>query len=71
MCFIESFYSVCPEILSLHIAKRCKSNIAMDPFCGAGGNIIQLALTCNLGEHYTVRFITKYLLNCIVLIFVQ
>ncbi|XP_050427432.1 trimethylguanosine synthase-like isoform X2 [Adelges cooleyi] len=44
----ESFYSVCPEVLSYHIAKRCRSDIAMDPFCGAGGNIIQLALTCNL-----------------------
>lgn len=47
--FIESFYSVCPEILSYHIAKRCKNLIALDPFCGAGGNIIQLALTCKLG----------------------
>lgn len=47
--FIESLYSVCPEILSYHIAKRCKNNIALDPFCGAGGNIIQLAFTCKLG----------------------
>ncbi|XP_050540327.1 trimethylguanosine synthase-like [Daktulosphaira vitifoliae] len=39
----ESFYSVCPEILSYHIAQRCKGKVAMDPFCGAGGNIIQLA----------------------------
>ncbi|XP_060858007.1 uncharacterized protein LOC132935463 isoform X1 [Metopolophium dirhodum] len=44
----ESFYSVCPEILSYHIAKRCKNDIALDPFCGAGGNIIQLAFTSNL-----------------------
>lgn len=50
MHFTESFYSVCPEILSLHIAKRCQNDIALDPFCGAGGNIIQLAFTCNLGE---------------------
>ncbi|XP_060871610.1 trimethylguanosine synthase-like [Metopolophium dirhodum] len=42
----ESFYSVCPEVLSYHIAKRCKNNIVLDPFCGAGGNIIQLAKTC-------------------------
>lgn len=47
--FTESLYSVCPEILSYHIAKRCKSDIALDPFCGAGGNIIQLALMCKLG----------------------
>lgn len=40
---------MCPEILSYHIAKRCKNDVALDPFCGAGGNIIQLALTCQLG----------------------
>ncbi|XP_050539933.1 trimethylguanosine synthase-like [Daktulosphaira vitifoliae] len=40
----ESFYSVCPEILSTHIALRCPGlHVAMDPFCGAGGNVIQLA----------------------------
>ncbi|XP_025191980.1 trimethylguanosine synthase-like [Melanaphis sacchari] len=44
----ESFYSVCPEILSYHIAKRCRNDIALDPFCGAGGNIIQLAFTSKL-----------------------
>ncbi|CAH1732703.1 trimethylguanosine synthase-like isoform X1 [Aphis gossypii] len=44
----ESFYSVCPEILSYHIAKRCQNDIALDPFCGAGGNIIQLAFTSKL-----------------------
>ncbi|XP_060836448.1 trimethylguanosine synthase-like [Rhopalosiphum padi] len=42
----ESFYSVCPEILSYHIAKRCTNNVVVDPFCGAGGNVIQLAKTC-------------------------
>ncbi|XP_050547220.1 trimethylguanosine synthase-like [Daktulosphaira vitifoliae] len=41
----ESFYSVCSEILSKHIAKRCEGyNVAMDPFCGAGGNVIQSAM---------------------------
>ncbi|XP_050540271.1 trimethylguanosine synthase-like [Daktulosphaira vitifoliae] len=41
----ESFYSVCPEILSKHIAKRYEGyNVAMDPFCGAGDNVIQLAM---------------------------
>ncbi|XP_050538500.1 trimethylguanosine synthase-like [Daktulosphaira vitifoliae] len=40
----KSFYSVCPEILSTHIALRCPGlDVAMDPFCGAGGNVIQLA----------------------------
>jgi hypothetical protein len=49
MFFTESFYSVCPEILSYHMAKRCKNDISLDPFCGAGGNIIQLAFTSKLG----------------------
>ncbi|VVC46470.1 RNA cap guanine-N2 methyltransferase,S-adenosyl-L-methionine-dependent methyltransferase, partial [Cinara cedri] len=45
----ESFYSVCPEILARHIAERyCRfpNGVAVDPFCGAGGNVIQLAKTC-------------------------
>ncbi|VVC46490.1 RNA cap guanine-N2 methyltransferase,S-adenosyl-L-methionine-dependent methyltransferase, partial [Cinara cedri] len=44
-----SFYSVCPEILARHIAERyCRfpNGVAVDPFCGAGGNVIQLAKTC-------------------------
>lgn len=41
----ESFYSACPEVLSVHIARRCHGKTAIDPFCGAGGNIIQLAKT--------------------------
>jgi len=57
--FIESFYSVCPEILSYHIAKRCQNDVALDPFCGAGGNIIQLALTCQLGTCY--NFVIYYI----------
>ncbi|VVC44277.1 RNA cap guanine-N2 methyltransferase,S-adenosyl-L-methionine-dependent methyltransferase [Cinara cedri] len=44
----ESFYSVCPEVLSYHIAKRCQNHVVLDPFCGAGGNIIQLAFMCDL-----------------------
>jgi len=52
--FTESFYSVCPEVLSYHIAKRCKNNIVLDPFCGAGGNIIQLAKTCKRGTIITM-----------------
>jgi len=60
--FTESFYSVCPEILSYHIAKRCKNDIALDPFCGAGGNIIQLAFTSKLGI-VTYKFILKVSYN--------
>lgn len=47
--FTESFYSICPELLAYHIAKRCSTNVIMDPFCGAGGNVIQLAMTCKKG----------------------
>ncbi|KAL5240926.1 hypothetical protein ACI65C_008336 [Semiaphis heraclei] len=44
----ESFYSVCPEILSVFIANQCNNvKVAVDPFCGAGGNIIQLAKLCD------------------------
>ncbi|KAF0756403.1 trimethylguanosine synthase-like [Aphis craccivora] len=41
-----SKFDMCPEVLSYHIAKRCRNNIVLDPFCGAGGNIIQLAMIC-------------------------
>ncbi|VVC35092.1 S-adenosyl-L-methionine-dependent methyltransferase, partial [Cinara cedri] len=41
-------HSVCSEVLAKHIADRCRfpDGIAVDPFCGAGGNVIQLAKTC-------------------------
>uniref|UniRef100_A0A2S2QLV3 Trimethylguanosine synthase n=1 Tax=Sipha flava TaxID=143950 RepID=A0A2S2QLV3_9HEMI len=29
------------------MASRCSFNTVVDPFCGAGGNAIQLALTCH------------------------
>ncbi|XP_042861299.1 uncharacterized protein LOC122246661 isoform X2 [Penaeus japonicus] len=43
----ESWFSVTPEIIAMHHAYRCKCNIVVDAFCGAGGNAIQLAETCN------------------------
>lgn len=46
---LESWYSVTPEIISRHIAERCSCYLIIDPFCGAGGNIIQFAKTCMLG----------------------
>lgn len=45
----ESWYSVTPELISRHIAERCSCYLIIDPFCGAGGNIIQFAKTCELG----------------------
>ncbi|GBG26279.1 Trimethylguanosine synthase [Hondaea fermentalgiana] len=42
----ESWYSVTPESIAEHIAERCRSNIVVDAFAGAGGNAIQFAFTC-------------------------
>ncbi|KAL3284722.1 hypothetical protein HHI36_018867 [Cryptolaemus montrouzieri] len=42
----ESWYSVTPEIVAKHTAQRCKTDVIIDAFCGAGGNTIQFALTC-------------------------
>ncbi|XP_032681835.1 trimethylguanosine synthase isoform X2 [Odontomachus brunneus] len=43
----ESWYSVTPERIAKQIARRCKCNVIVDAFCGAGGNAIQFAFTCN------------------------
>ncbi|XP_044270775.1 trimethylguanosine synthase isoform X2 [Tribolium madens] len=42
----ESWYSVTPEQIAKHIAQRCKCDLIVDGFCGAGGNAIQFAFTC-------------------------
>ncbi|XP_076463011.1 uncharacterized protein LOC143295276 [Babylonia areolata] len=42
----ESWFSVTPEKIAEHIAERCQCNIIVDAFCGAGGNAIQFAFTC-------------------------
>jgi trimethylguanosine synthase len=42
----ESWYSVTPEQIAKHIAQRCKCDVIVDGFCGAGGNSIQFAFTC-------------------------
>ena len=43
----ESWHSVTPERIAQHIAYRMTCDVVIDGFCGAGGNTIQLALTCN------------------------
>ncbi|XP_035210944.1 trimethylguanosine synthase-like isoform X2 [Stegodyphus dumicola] len=43
----ESWFSVTPEKIAQHIAERCACGIIVDAFCGAGGNTIQFAHTCN------------------------
>ena len=42
----ESWFSVTPEKIAEHIAERCRCDVVIDAFCGAGGNTIQLAFTC-------------------------
>ena len=49
MIFIEGWFSVTPEKIARHIAKRCRCNVIVDAFCGVGGNTIQFAFTCEKG----------------------
>nr|XP_037273048.1 LOW QUALITY PROTEIN: uncharacterized protein LOC119164953 [Rhipicephalus microplus] len=42
----ESWFSVTPENIAKHIANRCKADVVIDGFCGAGGNSIQFARVC-------------------------
>lgn len=42
----ESWFSVTPEKIAIHQAERCTCNLIVDAFCGAGGNAIQFAFTC-------------------------
>lgn len=42
----ESWYSVTPELVAKNTAERCKCDVIIDAFCGAGGNTIQFAQTC-------------------------
>ncbi|KAK7489072.1 hypothetical protein BaRGS_00019733 [Batillaria attramentaria] len=42
----ESWFSVTPEKIARHIAKRCRCDVIVDAFCGAGGNAIQFAFKC-------------------------
>lgn len=40
------WYSVTPEEIAVHVAKRCACDVIIDAFCGVGGNTIQFAKTC-------------------------
>lgn len=42
----ESWFSVTPEAVAYRIAVQCASGLVLDAFCGAGGNAIQFAMTC-------------------------
>ncbi|XP_050672072.1 uncharacterized protein LOC126970287 isoform X2 [Leptidea sinapis] len=43
----ESWFSVTPESVARHIAHKYRYESVVDAFCGAGGNTIQFALTCD------------------------
>ncbi|KAL4709274.1 hypothetical protein ACJJTC_013334 [Scirpophaga incertulas] len=43
---LESWFSVTPESVAWHIAKKYAYHTVIDAFCGAGGNTIQFARTC-------------------------
>ena len=40
------WFSVTPEDIAVHIARRCACDVVIDAFCGIGGNSIQFARTC-------------------------
>lgn len=42
----ESWFSVTPEKVATYTAMRCQCDVIIDAFCGAGGNTIQFAKTC-------------------------
>ncbi|XP_046630637.1 uncharacterized protein LOC124310719 isoform X2 [Daphnia pulicaria] len=42
----DSWFSVTPERIARHIAERCRCDLIVDAFCGAGGNSIQFAFKC-------------------------
>jgi hypothetical protein len=48
--FLESWFSVTPEKIAEHIAERCACDVIVDAFCGAGGNSIQFAFSCQRGK---------------------
>lgn len=42
----ESWFSVTPEKVAIYTSMRCQCDVIIDAFCGAGGNTIQFAKTC-------------------------
>ena len=45
-----AWFSVTPEQIARHLADRCRADLIVDAFCGAGGNAIQFAHTCERGQ---------------------
>ena len=57
----ESWFSVTPEKIAEHIAERIQCDVIIDGFCGAGGNAIQFAKTC---QHVIAIDIDSKKLEC-------
>jgi trimethylguanosine synthase len=49
LLYPEGWYSVTPELIAAHTARRCAGRVVVDAFCGVGGNTIQFAMTCDRG----------------------
>ncbi|PLW26474.1 hypothetical protein PCASD_25616 [Puccinia coronata f. sp. avenae] len=43
----ESWYSVTPEVIAKQTAACARCKVIVNGFCGAGGNAIQFAFTCD------------------------
>lgn len=60
----EGWFSVTPERIARHIARRCQCDVIIDAFCGIGGNTIQFAFTCERGIHSDmILFVDIYVKN--------
>ncbi len=59
--YIEGWFSVTPEKIARHIAKRCRCDVIVDAFCGVGGNTIQFAFTCQRGRDILIIFCLFYI----------
>lgn len=53
------WYSVTPEVIAEHIARKCRCNCILDAFCGAGSNSIQVNLVTPLSSRATQRRCTQ------------
>lgn len=63
----ESWYSVTPEEVSKHLAERCRCDLIVDACCGAGGNTIQFAFTCEKGNISWYVIVADKFVGCKVL----
>lgn len=55
-----------PEKVAHHIAERCRCDLIIDAFCGAGGNAIQFAMVCERGIYKICSSLRFFTINVIV-----